>query len=607
MPLNRFIHFTDWVIGHSHLAMIGFASFTALGGLLHAWRLTPGCRYNRAAAGWSFWLLSLGLAAMVLDLTAAGLVQGQLWQGDLPWMDSVRASAPFWWVRSVSGVVVLAGFLAVVASMTTGPLVVPAPGREADAGSGQQDDAEEEVAGFRWLKNAYVLVAGAGVGLFAFSFVVLGLWPNRDLRDQIARTRPTDSGAMSASEARGRLVYAREGCLNCHSQLVRFTEEDVRRFGPASQAWESDGDAPQMWGTRRIGPDLARESGRRPRDWQLAHLWNPRHVVPDSVMPGYPWLFDGSPTRPRSEALDLVNYLESLGRDARLAGLSGPGPLPGRDPEEERRKGMFCDCSIPRTAGKAPIWDMALAVGEGDRFARRGAEVFARNCAGCHGPEGRGDGPAAVALTPAPRNLTIARFSDRRLSESLWNGVRGSSMPPWNDLTAGDLRGLIAFLGTIAPSDPTPEFEAEERATARGLFAKAVRRLPRPGWAWGRAIGGDPGPEPDGLPRSPAHDGLRRVGPGPRGPGLGDAPLGRQAHPGRAEAPGPLRPVLLRQGVRFVTINVIVAAVTVLVGGFVVVWLAFPRCRPWIEAPKWQPLAWDQPPRSDPAGDRPVA
>ena len=152
--------------------------------------------------------------------------------------------------------------------------------------------------------------------------------------------------------------------MNCHSQLVRFTEDDVRRFGPASQAWESDGDAPQMWGTRRVGPDLAREGGRKSRDWQLAHLWNPRHVVPDSVMPGYPWLFDGSPTRPRPEALDVVNYLESLGRDARLAGLSGPGPLPGRDPEEERRKGMFCDCAIPRTAGKAPVWDTTLAVGE---------------------------------------------------------------------------------------------------------------------------------------------------------------------------------------------------------------------------------------------------
>ena len=60
MPVNRFVHFTDWVIGHSHLAMIGFASFMAIGGLLHAWRLTPGVRYNARAAGWSFWLLGSG-------------------------------------------------------------------------------------------------------------------------------------------------------------------------------------------------------------------------------------------------------------------------------------------------------------------------------------------------------------------------------------------------------------------------------------------------------------------------------------------------------------------------------------------------------------------
>jgi cytochrome c oxidase cbb3-type subunit I/II len=472
MPLNRFTHFSDWVIGHSHLAMIGFASFTALGGLLHAWRLTPGCTYNRVAAEWSFWLLTLGLAGMVFDLTAAGLVQGQLWRGDLPWMDSVRASAPFWWTRSASGFVLLAGFLCVVAATTTGPLVAPAPAQVPTAQTGEQDDADQEVAGFRWLRNAYVLTAGSGLGLFAFSFVVLGLWPNRALQEQIATTQPTDLRARSTSEARGRLVYAREGCMTCHSQLVRFTEDDVRRFGPASQAWEGDGDVPQMWGTRRIGPDLAREGGRKSTDWQLAHLWNPRHVVPDSVMPGYPWLFDGSPARPKPEGLDLVSYLESLGRDARLAGLSGPGPLPSRDPEEERRKGMFCDCAVPRTAGKAPVWDTTLAVGEEDRFARRGAEVFARSCAGCHGPEGRGDGPAAVALTPTPRNLTVARFSDRRLSESLWNGVRGSSMPPWNDLTAGDLRGLVAFLATIAPAEPAPELTEGERATAQDLYAK---------------------------------------------------------------------------------------------------------------------------------------
>jgi cytochrome c oxidase cbb3-type subunit I/II len=472
MPLNRFVHFSDWVIGHSHLAMIGFGSFMALGGLLHAWRLTPGCRYNPRMAGWSFWLLALGLAVMVLDLTAAGLVQGQLWQGDLPWMDSVRASAPFWWIRSVSGFVLLAGFLAVVAALTTGPVVASDPVHVAATDTGRQNDDEEEVAGFRLLENAYVLTAGAGFGLFAFSFVVLGLWPNRTLEEQMARTQPTDHPPRTESEERGRHVYSQEGCMNCHSQLVRFTEDDVRRFGPASVAWESGADAPQMWGTRRVGPDLAREGGRMSRDWQLAHLWNPRHVVPDSVMPGYPWLFDGSPTRPKRGALDVVNYLESLGRDARLAGLSGPGPLSGRDPDEERRKGMFCDCAIPRTAGKAPVWDTTLAVGEAERFARRGADIFARNCAGCHGRNGLGDGPAAVALTPAPRNLATAQFSNRSLSESLWNGVRGSSMPSWSDLPSRDLMGLVAYLKTIAPTEQPPDLTTQERATGKAIFVK---------------------------------------------------------------------------------------------------------------------------------------
>ena len=84
MPVNRFVHFSDWVIGHSHLAMIGFASFTAIGGMLHVWQRLPGLRYNARAANWAFWLLAVGVLLMALDLTAAGLVQGQLWQSDRP-------------------------------------------------------------------------------------------------------------------------------------------------------------------------------------------------------------------------------------------------------------------------------------------------------------------------------------------------------------------------------------------------------------------------------------------------------------------------------------------------------------------------------------------
>lgn len=72
MPFNRYIHFSDWVIGHSHLALLGFASFIAIGGMLYAWRNTVGVRYNPHLATWSFWLLSFGLLAMVLVLTIAG-------------------------------------------------------------------------------------------------------------------------------------------------------------------------------------------------------------------------------------------------------------------------------------------------------------------------------------------------------------------------------------------------------------------------------------------------------------------------------------------------------------------------------------------------------
>ncbi len=133
---------------------------------------------------------------------------------------------------------------------------------------------------------------------------------------------------------------------------------------------------------------------------------------------------------------------------------------------------MFCDCDIPRTAGKAPVWDTTLPIGEAERFARRGADVFARDCAGCHGKDGLGDGPAAEALTPVPRNLATARFSDRSLSESLWNGVPGSSMPSWSDLPSGDLIGLVAYLKTIAPTDQSPDFTAQEQATAKASFVK---------------------------------------------------------------------------------------------------------------------------------------
>ncbi len=120
MEVNEAIHFSDWVIGHSHLAMLGFATFAAAGGLMHAWQRLPSARYNRRALNWAYWLLLAGIIVMVTDLTAAGVVEARLWRSSAPWLDSVIAARPYWLVRTLSSIPVTAGFIALLAGLTTG-------------------------------------------------------------------------------------------------------------------------------------------------------------------------------------------------------------------------------------------------------------------------------------------------------------------------------------------------------------------------------------------------------------------------------------------------------------------------------------------------------
>jgi len=88
----------------------------------------------------------------------------------------------------------------------------------------------------------------------------------------------------------GRDIYVREGCYGCHSQMIRPFRSETERYGPFSRAGESVYDRPFQFGSRRTGPDLARVGGRYSDDWQRLHLTDPRTVVPESNMPGYPWL-----------------------------------------------------------------------------------------------------------------------------------------------------------------------------------------------------------------------------------------------------------------------------------------------------------------------------
>jgi cytochrome c oxidase cbb3-type subunit 2 len=299
----------------------------------------------------------------------------------------------------------------------------------------------------RVLRLSYLVASVAGVAFFTMSVVLLGVWPRRVLSDETAAMAPPSFQGLTAAETRGRAIYAREGCAYCHTQQVRYLEADMRRFGAPTLAWETRFDYPQLWGTRRIGPDLARESGNRPEDWQYVHLYNPRAIVPRSVMPASPWLFDGAPDRPRQDARDLVAYLATLGRARELAG-----------PEGEARALQACQCPddpMAQMAFHAPSVNVSPArarrtgsiptlPASDDRA--HGDALYADYCAGCHGALGRGDGPGAAGLRPVPTNLAEHRYTDARLAESLWHGVAGTAMPAWRDMPAAD---LAAVAGTV--------------------------------------------------------------------------------------------------------------------------------------------------------------
>ncbi len=96
----------------------------------------------------------------------------------------------------------------------------------------------------------------------------------------------------SALELRGRDIYQREGCYLCHSQMIRPFRDEWLRYGHYSLAAESKYDHPFQWGSKRTGPDLARVGGKYSNEWHVAHLVNPRDVVPQSIMPNYPWLLE---------------------------------------------------------------------------------------------------------------------------------------------------------------------------------------------------------------------------------------------------------------------------------------------------------------------------
>ena len=480
MSLNQVVHFTDWVIGHSHLAMLGFATFAGIGGIIHSWQRIPRARYNAGALLWSFWLLVIGISIMVIDLTIAGLVQAQLWQNGSPWYESVQQSRPYWMIRSLSAIPIVAGFILLFYGLCSGEkgagvrlLSSQRTNEEANAKASAMENANQPpVSPAHFLRMSYRVAASAAIGFFILSVGLLGVWPGVELDRQIAAMSPPDLYALSDSEARGRKIYAREGCSYCHTQQIRYTEADISRFGAPTLAWEGQFDTPHMWGTRRVGPDLSRSSGTRNREWHLAHLYSPRSVVPWSIMPSYNAFFNGSVDQPRQEALDLVAYLESLGRARDLAWPDADERVRALYPEHKWAQMavssplLNAHPGMARASGETPVLDSAALSESGET----GEKLWLTLCAGCHGENGTGNGPAADWLRPRPVNLTQYDFTWQRLAQVLWHGVPGTAMPAWRDIPVADLTALATYVKAFAVEESIAPPDQNQLATGEQVY-----------------------------------------------------------------------------------------------------------------------------------------
>jgi cytochrome c oxidase cbb3-type subunit I/II len=381
------------------------------------------------------------------------------------------------------------------------------------------------------MKSIGSLAVGAGFFFVTLAMFVQGFLPAmipESRSKQVSRAVRTDVGDVkwvrydasdyTPLERVGRGVYIREGCWYCHSQYVRpVTGEDLR-WGPVSEAGEYAFDLPHLFSTRRIGPDLTRVGLKYGDDWHYAHHWDPRLVVPDSIMPSFKWLYtrvrlplrktDAGPALTPSDELkkyftmkpetSIPLYPNAEGVTFVPPPANGQWPLDGtpvldlkgfgdKPPALERvtlvfptqelvglvryiqklgtNRGAWREVFEPQTVGVS-----VMNIPRSQDFLSLGREVYQARCVGCHGKEGDGNGLAATFLSPRPRNFTLGVFkfrttpsgslpTDGDLYRTVTRGVRWTAMPTWHELPDKERLAVVTYVKTFSSrwKDEQPE------------------------------------------------------------------------------------------------------------------------------------------------------
>jgi cytochrome c oxidase cbb3-type subunit I/II len=323
--VNSLSHYTDWTIAHVHTGALGWNGFLTFSMLYWLYpRLYNTALYSKKLANWHFWISLLGMMFYVVPMYWSGVTQGLMWKQFTPdgfmqypnFLETVVQLFPMYRLRALGGSLYIIGTLLMAYNLwKTARAGVFVPDVEAQAAPIAKDEhltGSQDPWGHRWLESKPIMLTIlATVAVLIGGLVeIVPMFIIRNNVPTIASVKP-----YTPLEVLGRDIYIREGCVGCHSQMIRPFRSETERYGEYSKAGEFVYDHPFLWGSKRTGPDLHREGGKYPDAWHFNHMEDPRAVSPGSIMPAYPWL--------------LTQKLETNSLPARISALRKVGvPYP---------------------------------------------------------------------------------------------------------------------------------------------------------------------------------------------------------------------------------------------------------------------------------------
>ncbi|MBL7756045.1 MAG: cytochrome-c oxidase, cbb3-type subunit I [Chitinophagaceae bacterium] len=296
--INAISHFSDWTIAHVHIGGLGWNGFMAFAMIYYLVpRMWGTTLYSKKLATNHFWLGTVGIILYAVPLYWAGFTQSLMWksfteEGQLKFqfLETVTNIIPMYITRSVGGALYLVGALLmaynIYKTVRQGKFI---------------SNEEAEAAPLAKVKSHgkeywHRIIERKPVTMLIISLIVVGIGGLIEMIPTflVKSNIPTIASVKPYTplELQGRDIYLREGCYTCHSQMVRPFRDEVARYGEYSKAGEFVYDHPFQWGSKRTGPDLAREGGKQTDSWHYNHMYDPRSMSPGSIMPAYPWLLD---------------------------------------------------------------------------------------------------------------------------------------------------------------------------------------------------------------------------------------------------------------------------------------------------------------------------